>query len=270
MKDSRPDSNVTLEDLLRLKRAEKPNAAFWSQFEQQFRAKQLAAAVERKRWWFGLPRFVPGLVRFSLPVGATAVLAFTFVTVRQSNQPAVQPVADSELAPISPSLASTVEVSTSYSSGVGSESPTESTTMMVASNEVLASEAEVSSAARASTSVASLVNTRRPDESGAMSPSARLIAANMADAEMEFSNLLHRRGSELRVVEEPLAQIPMPAVARSSRVMPPPMAQLASYSLENERSSQVTERQARRLSEEQFYDAARRLSAQADRLMLKL
>ncbi len=48
------------------------------------------------------------------------------------------------------------------------------------------------------------------------------------------------------------------------------MAQLASYSLENERSAQVTERQARRLSEDQFYDAARRLSAQADRLMLKL
>ena len=59
MKESRPPSKVTLEDLLRFKRAEKPDASFWVHFEQEFRAKQLAAAVERKRWWFALPRFMP-------------------------------------------------------------------------------------------------------------------------------------------------------------------------------------------------------------------
>lgn len=269
MKDIRPDSKVTLEDLLRLKRAEKPDAAFWTQFEQKFRARQLAAAVEKKRWWHGLPRLVPGLLRFSVPVGATAVLAITFVTVRHSTPTAPQPIADLESAPVSPSLVTNAEFAMSYSDESGSEAAAESTTMMVASNEIIAAEAPAAPSG-ATASSAPVLPSRRLDEAGRMSPSARLIAANMADAEKEFANLLYRRGSEVRVVEEPLAQIPVPAIPRSSRVMPPQMAQLAGYSLENERSSQVTERQARRLSEDQFYDAARRLSAQADRLMLKL
>ena len=36
---------VSLEDLLRLKRAERPAPEFWVQFERELRAKQLAALV---------------------------------------------------------------------------------------------------------------------------------------------------------------------------------------------------------------------------------
>lgn len=268
MNEKRPNSQVTLEDLLQLKRAEKPDLAFWAQFEQEFRAKQLAAAVQRKRWWFALPSLMPRLVRYSLPVGATAVLALTFVTLRHdpaaeqvsagietvTPQPVVADVADRVPAVELENLGIT---SLEPAVVIASAEPVQ--TVMEGAPETMLAEPASPDFSKDASQLASV-----------MSPSARLIAANMADAEMDFGRLLHRRTSEVRVVEEPLAQIAIPSVTRGSRVLPPQMAQLASYSLENERSSQVTERQARRLSEDQFHDAARRLSAQADRLMLKL
>ncbi len=269
MNDNRPNSQVTLEDLLRIKRTEKPDAAFWAQFEQDFRAKQLAAAVERKRWWFALPSFLPRLVRYSLPVGATAVLALTFVIVRHNpidGDHAVagvetitpQPVLP-EVARVAPSLPPEDIGIVSMEAGVlvAAVEPA-LTTVEGAPEGILAAQSSAELAEAAS----------RPGS--LLLPSAHLIAVNIAEADGEFARLLHLRTSEVRVVEEPLAQIAIPSATRGSRVLPPQMAQLASYSLENERSSQVTERQARRLSEDQFYDAARRLSAQADRLMLKL
>jgi hypothetical protein len=68
---------VTLEDILRLKRAERPSAEFWSQFDRELRVKQLAALVEKRPWWrtISLGRILGGVRRFHLPLGATAVLA---------------------------------------------------------------------------------------------------------------------------------------------------------------------------------------------------
>jgi len=80
----------SLESLLRLKRAERPDEAFWTDFEVGMRQKQLAAIVEPKPWWLGVSL---GLRRFSIPAlvvtsGAAALLAFT--VVRNSS-----PVTDS-------------------------------------------------------------------------------------------------------------------------------------------------------------------------------
>lgn len=269
MNENRPNSQVTLEDLLRLKRAEKPDVAFWAQFEQEFRAKQLAAAVQRKRWWFALPGIMPRLVRYSLPVGATAVLALTFVTLRHDPAAAEQASAGMETVTPQPVVANVADSAPALE--------LENFGITFLEPAVVIASAEPVQTVMEGAPETMLVEPASPDFSkdashlaSVLSPSARLIAANMADAEMDFGRLLHRRTSEVRVVEEPLAQIAISSVTRGSRVLPPQMAQLASYSLENERSSQVTERQARRLSEDQFHDAARRLSAQADRLMLKL
>ncbi len=276
MKETRPKSPVTLEDLLRFKRAEKPDAAFWAQFEQEFRAKQLAAAVQRRRWWFALPQFMPRLVRFSLPVGATAVLALTFVSLRYqtpslpAGDPSVAagPAVDESLP--ATALAPAVASLTGEATGGAVE------TVQNAANFV-ASVDQAAAVAQPAVRVAATVPVSAVEDDGipanltpVLSPSARLIAANMAEAEVEFARMLHRRDSAPRVVEEPLAQISVPSANRTSRVLPPQMAQLASYSLENERSPAATERQARRLSEDQFFEVGRRLSAQADRLMLKL
>jgi hypothetical protein len=76
--DQRP--KVTVEDLLRLKRAERPATEFWTNFERELRQKQLTALLEKRPWWQELPQFLAR--RAYLPVGATAILAFTLVSVR--------------------------------------------------------------------------------------------------------------------------------------------------------------------------------------------
>lgn len=91
--DQRPP--VTLEQLLRLKRAERPDADFWAKFDAELRQKQLAALVERRPWWRGLP--VLFARRAYLPIGAAAVLTFTFVSVR-NYAPDQVALAESELA----------------------------------------------------------------------------------------------------------------------------------------------------------------------------
>ena len=85
-----PETNqpgkVSLEELLQLKRAERPAPEFWDRFEQDLRVKQLAAIVEKRPWWVALrlpqaARTMAGL-SLQLPLGAAAVLAFSFVVVR--------------------------------------------------------------------------------------------------------------------------------------------------------------------------------------------
>lgn len=75
-------SQVTLEDLLRLKRVERPPPEFWEGFEQELREKQLAALVERRSWWHGLAAAFSRFGWLRVPLGATAVLAITLVSVR--------------------------------------------------------------------------------------------------------------------------------------------------------------------------------------------
>lgn len=80
MSDSSQRPKITLEDLLRLKRAERPDAEFWGKFERELRQKQLTALLQKRPWWQELPQL---LVRRSyLPLGATAVLAFTLVSIK--------------------------------------------------------------------------------------------------------------------------------------------------------------------------------------------
>ncbi len=108
----RPQSKVSLEDLLRLKRAERPAPEFWAEFEDQLRRKQLAAIVDKRPWWRRLS--VASFAKISLPVGATAVIAFTLVVVRERGQqsPAMATIASTSASPAmalsAPALAPTL------------------------------------------------------------------------------------------------------------------------------------------------------------------
>lgn len=73
-------SKVTVEELLQLKRAERPDVEFWTKFERELRQKQLTALLEKRPWWQQLPQFL--VRRAYVPVGATAILAFTLVSVK--------------------------------------------------------------------------------------------------------------------------------------------------------------------------------------------
>lgn len=78
-------SKITIEDLLRLKRAERPDPEFWNEFEQELRAKQLAAIMVRRPWWLSFQRPFT-LARFSrlrVPAGAAAALILAFVVARE-------------------------------------------------------------------------------------------------------------------------------------------------------------------------------------------
>ena len=84
MSDRRPNSpsRVTLEDLLHLKRAERPPPEFWVEFERELRQKQLAALVEKKSWWHEFAAVYSRFGGLRIPIGATAVLAVTLLSVR--------------------------------------------------------------------------------------------------------------------------------------------------------------------------------------------
>jgi hypothetical protein len=78
-------NRVTIEELLRVKRAERPSEEFWGRFERDLRAKQLAAIVEPRPWWIKLrlPQAARTLARYQMPVGAAAALALGFIVVRE-------------------------------------------------------------------------------------------------------------------------------------------------------------------------------------------
>ena len=80
-----PNQKVSLEDLLRLKREERPTSEYWSQFDRELRAKQLAALVEKRPWWHRLPAWSLNWRRYHLPLGATAALALTLVSLRDGG-----------------------------------------------------------------------------------------------------------------------------------------------------------------------------------------
>lgn len=82
---------VAIEDLLRLKRAERPPAEFWARFDCELRAKQLSALVAKRPWWQRLPRAFTGFGRYSLPLGAAAVLTVTLVSLREKPGSASTP-----------------------------------------------------------------------------------------------------------------------------------------------------------------------------------
>jgi hypothetical protein len=73
---------ITVEDLIRLKRAERPQAEYWAGFETQLRAKQLAAIVVKRPWWDAPARALSLVWRHPMPIGAAAAVALTLAGVR--------------------------------------------------------------------------------------------------------------------------------------------------------------------------------------------
>jgi len=73
---------VTLEDLLRVKRAERPPPEFWTAFEGELRQRQLAALVERKSWWQEAVSLAHWRA-LRLPFGGLAVLALTLLSLHR-------------------------------------------------------------------------------------------------------------------------------------------------------------------------------------------
>jgi len=173
MSDPRSNSKPTLEQLLRLKRAERPDAAFWTQFETELRQKQLTALVEKRRWWHDLPVLLNR--RLYVPAGGAAVVAFSLVTVRYAIPTHVAEIEGAvpriEVADQAVEMLPTTVVA-------GSRKQSEETVALVQA------QSDSMEAQNRPAVVATMVSHREN------SPSARSIAANLAQLEQSEPELV--------------------------------------------------------------------------------
>lgn len=79
------ERNISVEDLLRLKRAERPPAEYWATFESKIRTKQLSAIVSKRPWWDRFSGLFAALNRHQVPIGAAGALALAFFGVRYAG-----------------------------------------------------------------------------------------------------------------------------------------------------------------------------------------
>jgi hypothetical protein len=259
MHDPRPDSKVTIEDLLRLKRAERPTPEFWSNFERELHQKQLTALVEKRRWWHNFPGLLPR--RIYLPAGAAAAVAFTLVAVRyQAPMPVAQAVSDDA----SPIAAATQAVE------------------MLPATVVESFDARYEQPARVAHRVSAKEENPAPVSAAAMSavqdeisPSARSIAANLARLEQSEPDLLHavmgsRLSSSARVQSAVARLEPEAASANDSPSRYRLIARYADRALSPVPSAPapVRERIARRLGDD-LVDDVSRIGVGGNRVSLK-
>ena len=66
------NKEVKVEDLLRLKRAERPDDAFWSQFDSELHQRMLQTLVKKDPWYVQVLRGVSGRIAQTTAVGAAA------------------------------------------------------------------------------------------------------------------------------------------------------------------------------------------------------
>jgi hypothetical protein len=266
MSHHEPRSRVTLEDLLRLKRAERPDPEFWNKFEVELRQKQLAALVERRRWWQDLPQLFAR--RAYVPIGAAAVLTFTVVSVRNYTPTTVGPGESVSTV----SIAAETAAIPSMIAAVAEQAPVE---VVVPTTEPAAPVArtEVRLSERMPAQTEGLVPWSAPAPD---SPSARSIARNLAKLEQlepELVNaLLPGRMSDTHSVQEAALSLAETAAVgafanRRNRVL----AQMSErqFTQDPVAPEVVRERLARRLGDTDLAGGWTRVGLKADRVSLK-
>ncbi|MCH6255428.1 hypothetical protein MLD52_02625 [Puniceicoccaceae bacterium K14] len=94
--------NERLSELIRLKRSEKPDEAFWEKFDEDLRSKQLSALVETHTWYARTGKLSLLLAKKSAAVLATGgALALTFLAI---NPLQVSETPSTPTAPVTASL----------------------------------------------------------------------------------------------------------------------------------------------------------------------
>lgn len=103
---------VKVEDLLRLKRAERPNEDFWNTFDRELHQRMLQTLVKKDPWYVQLLRGATGRIAQTVTVGAAAAFLAMMVVrpafVDNSNTNNAGLAQDSSISP-----SATVEVAMS-------------------------------------------------------------------------------------------------------------------------------------------------------------
>ena len=266
--DQRP--KVTVEDLLKLKRLERPAADFWVNFERELRQKQLSALVEKRAWWHEIPQIFAR--RVYLPIGATAILAFTLVSVRYAT-----PVQVGQISAEPPVLNPTLSVADNF--GYDSASSVVANAPVVDLLPQAVSRVEEKSGESVDVQIASAPVVQRPaalDSAVKDSLSARSIAANLAHLEQSdpelLSSLLGSRLSaptRVQLASATVTELASLSVNGSKRNRL--LAQYSDRKVEpGPAATEATrERISRRLASDDFNDHFSRIGLNANRVSLK-
>ena len=277
MKPESTRPQVTLEQLLRVKRAERPQPEFWQQFERAMRVKQLAAIVEPRPWWAAFIRVGARVARYQVPVGATAIFALTLLTVREYQAP---PVSEEQFAPTI--VEREVQTMPGPAVAVVVPAPAVAETPV---KEIDKTPAVAIAALNAATPTVAPDRALRtmPMLGGAGiendSPTARMIAANLEavkNSAPELAQLINRvSGMDALIapqqkteVIDPLARVTVNPDRRSSRLLASALP-VASYSSGEISTEANTARLSRTLTEERLYDSVSRFGFNANRVAIK-
>jgi len=296
---------VTIEDILRLKRSERPSPEFWGRFEEELRAKQLAAIVEKRPWWIALrlPQVARGLARFQVPMGAAAVLALSFVVVREYrptaysadivvSAPASQPMAHSARA-VSGARVVPPEISPAILANVAGNLPivtaTQTATAVVVDSPPghASEDARVQSVDEPSVGPGGLMamipwasqpipasKEPEPVVLGELSQVHFLSAINPGrdhdfQSRVEVEPVVMPVRSSVTVVAATAPRVVSPREVRRSQILSTLVTADTTSDLEHSRLAQVREVLAGALDDDRLYDSVRRLGMGGDRLTLK-
>lgn len=91
------NQEVKVEDLLRLKRAERPDEAFWNTFDRELHQRMLQTLVKKDPWYIQLLRGVSGRIAQTAAVGAAAAF-LALMVVRPAFVDASKPSSGAQLA----------------------------------------------------------------------------------------------------------------------------------------------------------------------------
>ncbi len=275
MSDAPQQSKVTLEDLLRLKRAERPTAEFWQNFERELRQKQLTALLEKRPWWQELPHLLRR--RSYIPIGATAILAFSLVSIKFYQPAAVTPAQEQ-------ALEASVPVNELFAKADIEAEAAPVSSLLVNRNDQAAPRLNDRIAATAMMADNPPENSQAEILMPAMvaprqveSPSARSIAANIARLEQTEPELLNAvvgnrlSSSPARVQTASLQVSELASMQSTASKRSRLLAQYSDRQLAPEPTAPdiVRERLARRLGDPEIYDRISRLGVRGDAVSLK-
>lgn len=261
-------TKVTLEDLLQLKRAERPSAEFWPRFEQELRTKQLAALVQPVRpWWSSLvSRRL--LVRAYAPLGAAAAVAMSFSLYQRTEAPQVAIVQPS---PAVPASVAVVEEAVAVAPARAERQQNEFVIASVETPVTATREVQKEAAAEpAVTSSGGASSSSSAPEQLLLAGTATVKAAGQALAQMVglIDDNAVRNESLQNSVVEPLTQLSTPRDNRRSRLLAYSVA-YDPHAAGSQDSARSRERITRRISDESVYDSISRLGVSGDRVSIK-
>lgn len=277
MKSPQEKPALTLEDLLHLKRAERPPDEFWSEFDRDLRARQLAAIVEPRPWWAPLIRIGARFSRYQLPVGAAAILTVSFLTVREYRTTDIAPSYGSAQPALTVSQSEPVKSEPVVVARAESTAPAAIPVVTMPAEPVAVSPAPVQTVAadlmpRQATAVnpprvEAAPTVVRPSVQAAHYLVNNLPASPVSDSALGGAFALPVRGASPRqAMREPLAQVTSPSETRLARLLATSLPAGAGVS---EAALRSNDRVTRSLTEDRLYDTISRISARGAGVAVK-